>query len=230
MPRASTRIPIYLEIGKNKTFAGPLEWPGWCRSGKGEAAALDALLEAGPRYAKIFSRTKIDFSAPDDVSVFEIVERLKGSSATDFGAANIAPGYDSGKMDKAEFERAREIIKATWKALDEAIAAAKGKELSKGPRGGGRELDGIVEHVVMADGGYLNRLGHKVPATDETNLEERLDLTRQTVMQALDAAERDEIPERGPRGGQMWTPRYYIRRSTWHTLDHAWEIEDRIVT
>ena len=34
----------------------------------------------------------------------------------------------------------------------------------------------------------------------------------------------------GPRGGSIWTPRYYVRRSTWHTLDHTWEIEDRIVS
>ena len=230
MPQASSRIPVYLEIGKTKSFAGPLEWPGWCRSGKDETSALEALLEAGPRYAKIFSRTKIDFSAPDDLSAFEIVERLKGNGATSFGAANIAPDYDSGEMNKAEFERARTIIKATWKALDKAIAAAKGVELSKGPRGGGRELDGVIEHVVIADGGYLGKLGYKVPATDETNMEERLDLTRQTVMQALDGAERGEIPESGPRGGKMWTPRYYVRRSTWHTLDHAWEIENRIVS
>jgi hypothetical protein len=31
----------------------------------------------------------------------------------------------------------------------------------------------------------------------------------------------------GPRGGVRWTARYYVRRSAWHVLDHAWEIEDR---
>jgi hypothetical protein len=24
-----------------------------------------------------------------------------------------------------------------------------------------------------------------------------------------------------------WEPRYAVRRSAWHALDHAWEIEDR---
>lgn len=24
-----------------------------------------------------------------------------------------------------------------------------------------------------------------------------------------------------------WPPRYFVRRSAWHVLDHAWEIEDR---
>lgn len=32
----------------------------------------------------------------------------------------------------------------------------------------------------------------------------------------------------GPRGGTRWPARYAIRRSAWHALDHAWEIEDRV--
>jgi hypothetical protein len=26
---------------------------------------------------------------------------------------------------------------------------------------------------------------------------------------------------------KLWSPRYFVRRSAWHALDHAWEIEDR---
>jgi len=40
---------------------------------------------------------------------------------------------------------------------------------------------------------------------------------------------RGEIPHQGPRGGALWTPRYFVRRVAWHTVDHLWEIEDRIV-
>jgi hypothetical protein len=36
-----------------------------------------------------------------------------------------------------------------------------------------------------------------------------------------------ELPDQGPRGGKRWPARYAIRRSAWHALDHAWEIEDR---
>ena len=32
-----------------------------------------------------------------------------------------------------------------------------------------------------------------------------------------------------PSGGTLWTPRYFVRRTAWHTLNHAWEIEDRSV-
>ncbi|OGN77318.1 MAG: hypothetical protein A3G84_05400 [Chloroflexi bacterium RIFCSPLOWO2_12_FULL_71_12] len=47
----SGAIPIYLERGEKRTFAGAIEWPGWCRSGKDESSAVQVLLESGPRYA-----------------------------------------------------------------------------------------------------------------------------------------------------------------------------------
>jgi hypothetical protein len=50
---------------------------------------------------------------------------------------------------------------------------------------------------------------------------------RQAMLKALESAARGEIPERGPRGGVRWTPRYFVRRSAWHVVDHVWEIEDR---
>jgi hypothetical protein len=37
-----------------------------------------------------------------------------------------------------------------------------------------------------------------------------------------------ELPDFGPRGGERWPALFAIRRSAWHALDHAWEIEDRL--
>ncbi len=44
-------VPVYLELGSKRVFAAAVDWPGWCRSGKDERQALDALLAAAPRYA-----------------------------------------------------------------------------------------------------------------------------------------------------------------------------------
>jgi hypothetical protein len=49
------------------------------------------------------------------------------------------------------------------------------------------------------------------------------------ILDALASAARGEVPTQGPRGGTRWTPRYFVRRMAWHVLDHAWEIEDRIL-
>jgi hypothetical protein len=58
---------------------------------------------------------------------------------------------------------------------------------------------------------------------------EELSRTRQAILMALEISVKEGLPERGPRGGIIWPPRYFVRRVAWHVLDHAWEIEDRIV-
>ena len=38
-----------------------------------------------------------------------------------------------------------------------------------------------------------------------------------------------EFNARGPSAG-VWTVQFLIRRSAWHMVDHAWELEDRDLT
>ena len=40
-------IPVYIESGDKKVFACAIDFPGWCRSGKDEASALEALAGRG---------------------------------------------------------------------------------------------------------------------------------------------------------------------------------------
>jgi hypothetical protein len=229
MARQKARTEVYLEVGRKKVFAAALDWPGWCRSGSDEEAALAALAAYAPRYAKIFSRTKIDFAPPDDPAAFAIVERLAGTSTTDFGAPDIAPASDVAPFEEAARERSEAILTAIWQAFDRAVQAAEGKELRKGPRGGGRDRDGIVRHVLGADAAYLRRLAQKFSQDDEAPQDAELQRTRAAIRTALAAGMRGEIPSEGPRGGALWKPRYFVRRVAWHTVDHLWEIEDRIV-
>jgi hypothetical protein len=101
----------------------------------------------------------------------------------------------------------------------------KGKSLRKGPRGGGRTVAGIIEHVRGAEMGYLSQLGGKV--SSETSLPSPAAI-RQAILKTLAASAHGEIAEYGPRGGKRWSPRYFVRREAWHVLDHVWEIEDRL--
>ncbi len=215
-------IEAYLEVGDKRVFAGALDWPGWCRSAKNEDAALEALLAYGPRYAAVLKGTRLGFDAPKGVKV---VEKLEGDASTEFGVPGMAPKADDKKVSDAELERLDSILHACWRAFDAAVKAAQGKQLKSGPRGGGRNLAKIVDHVLGAESGYLSKLAHKVEPGPESELLER---TRRAVIAALTAAAHGEIPEAGPRGGKYWTARYFTRRAAWHVLDHAWEIEDRI--
>jgi hypothetical protein len=224
MPGRVAPIDVYFEVGSTRTFAGAIDWPGWARSGRDEAAALDALLAYGPRYARVLRRTRLGFAAPADVTVLRVAERLKGTPTTDFGAPDVATASDRKAVREADLRRFHAILRACWRAFDAAVDAAEGKTLAKGPRGGGRSLDAIVEHVVGAEGGYLGALGWKL---DRAGPEDLLTGTRAAVLEGLGAAARGEVPARGPRGGRRWTPRYFVRRAAWHVLDHAWEVEDR---
>jgi hypothetical protein len=51
---------------------------------------------------------------------------------------------DRGAMDGIEYERWQEMLPACWGAFDGAPQRARGRELRKGPRGGGRDVDKIV--------------------------------------------------------------------------------------
>ena len=156
--------------------------------------------------------------------MLRVVERRQGDATTDFGAPSIAPKADARPIDDAELRRLSSILKACWRSFDAAVDAARGTTLAKGPRGGGRDLPKIVDHVVDAEGSYLRMLGSKVEAGPKQDLAER---THAAVLGALEATARDGAPPPGPRGGKRWLPRYFVRRVAWHVLDHSWEIEDR---
>ena len=219
------KIDVYLETGKKRVFAAAVDWPGWSRSGRDEAAALQALLDYGPRYARVMREAGIEFQAPEDAARLAVVERLEGDATTDFGAPGAIPAADERPVDEAGLERLRKILRTCWQALDAAATAAAGKELRKGPRGGGRELEGILRHVRESEAGYLGALGWKVKR-GEAGQKQRPD--RADILEGLEAAARGELPAQGPRGGRHWPPRYFVRRDAWHILDHAWEIEDRL--
>jgi hypothetical protein len=230
MARRLKKMDVYLEIGKKRTFAGAIDWPGWCRSGRDEPSALQALSDYGPRYARVLHNTRLGFKAPDDISAFTVTERMAGNATTDFGAPDIAPSSDIEPVNSAELQRLQRILKACWRTFDADVRAAEGKALRTGPRGGGRELEGIIQHVLGGDAGYLSQVGLKLQQGDAGGLDKQLNETRQAILKALTSSARGEIPARGPRGGVRWSPRYFVRRVAWHVLDHAWEIEDRVLS
>jgi hypothetical protein len=214
---------VYLEIGDKRAFAGAIDWPGWARSGRDEDAALEALFAYAPRYARALKGTRLGFEVPKDPSALRVAERLPGTATTDFGAPDVPPSADAEPVSDADLHRFATLFRACWRSFDRAAEAAENVELAKGPRGGGRDLDKIVDHVLGSDESYLSMIGSKAPRGGPDGRAERV---RRAVLDALEAAAREGVPP-GPRGGKRWTPRYFVRRSAWHALDHAWEIEDR---
>jgi hypothetical protein len=228
MTNRNATINVYLEVSQKRTMAGALDWPGWCRGGANEEAALEALLAYAARYAEVVKAAPLGFAVPSAIAQLAVVQRIQGDSGTDYGVPAAAPAQDGQAVDDVELERLSTILKLCGQAFDDAVKRATGKTLRKGPRGGGREVEGIVRHVMEADGGYIKQAGAQFTTKAGDDLHKQLGETRAALLDALARSARGELPTRGPRGGIRWPARYFARRVAWHELDHAWEIEDRM--
>ena len=227
MPQARAPIDVYVERGRKRAFAGAIEWPAWCRGARDEAAALEALAAYAARYAAARDGYTPRFRPPRDADDLRVVERLTGDATTDFGAPSMTPEADREPVGPRQLPRLRSELEACWAALDRASDAAEGVALRTGPRGGGRELAAIQTHVANAERHYVARLGTRAPKTEGLDPGGALELVHAAALDALSSAVAEGLPAAGPRGGSIWTLRYFVRRAAWHVLDHAWEVEDR---
>ena len=215
---ARARIRIAEEVGAKKAFAWAIDWPGWARSGKTAEAAREALLAYAPRYALVVKAAKLEMPSVDDR--IEVVESVTGGSGTDFGVPSAITDADRRPVEAAEAERLAALVAAAWTVFDR-VAATSPESLRKGPRGGGRDRDKMIGHVLEADHAYARELGIRLPVPhlgDDALIRSERDAVLELLRQASDG---------GPLADRRWTQRYAARRMAWHALDHAWEMEDR---
>jgi hypothetical protein len=218
-PRRDGPTEIYLEVGDRRVFACALDWPGWCRSGRHEEQAIEALAAYAPRYAAVPGPAGMRFptSAGGD---FAIVERLAGNATTNFGAPGVIPTADHEALRAAAAKRLAVVVNASWAVFDR-IAAAAPAELRKGPRGGGRDRDKMIAHVLAAESAYARQLGVRLPQPNIGDVEATAAL-RKALVAVMGRPSDATAP-----AGKGWPVRYAARRVAWHVLDHAWEMEDR---
>jgi hypothetical protein len=220
---ASDRVAVFLEVSPKSTFASALDWPGWCRAGRDEGTALEALASYAERYAPVAERARVPFPS---TFAFEVVERVPGGPTTAFAAPECRRPFP---QLHAQAERAKVTAVAARRLVDLVTAvrarfddiAASPAELRKGPRGGGRDRDELIAHVLSAETAYARKLAIRLkqPAIDDVAAIEEL----RTAIAAVVGAPSDGSPV-VPDG---WTTRYAARRIAWHVLEHAWEMEDR---
>lgn len=208
---------IVIESGSKKSFASAIDWPGWSRSGTSEDDAIATLKIYADRYRRVTARANID-GIEELIASPAVIERIAGTGATDFGVPDKVAEADYEWMSAAECDRQILLLQACWNEFD-AIADRVSEELQKGPRGGGRNRDAIVEHTLQADCGYARRIGVMTPkesiATPAGLATHRVD-----VVEAIRQANSGKT-------GTKWPLRYFIRRAAWHVLDHGWEMEDK---
>jgi hypothetical protein len=210
-------IAVAVEQTARKTFVTAIDWPGWSRSAKTLPEALESLLAYAPRYAPI--ARSAGYPLPEDLET-EVFETSDGNGGTEFGVPSLVTEADRRSTSAADGQRLAALVDAAWSFLDKVVKAAP-EDLRKGPRGGGRNTAKIVSHTLEADHGYSKAMGLKVPAPTPGD-RPAIDALRSSILEVI-----AEPSDGSQLGGGRWTVRYAAHRIAWHSLDHAWEIQDK---
>lgn len=212
---------VALEIGPKgkRVVAVAPDWPGLERGASTEDDAIDRVLSYVPRYAEVAKRAGMDeeFSADTDV---DVAERYSGVGSTDFWGVSFAfSDYDRQAVSSEELERELTLLRAAWSFFDD-VRSRVSAEMQKGPRGGGRDRDHIVRHTFAAERDWAKKLRVLTPESAMMT-DEGLRAHRDAYCAAIWAFHAEGTLAR------TWPLRYLIRHTAYHTLDHAWEMEDK---
>ena len=205
-----------------RSVAFSLDWPGWSRGAKTAQVALETLESYRERYRPIAGLAGMarEFDAAGPL---EIVEDKVGTGSTDFWGISFSPSAtEQGPMGDVEFERAITLLRASWAFFDD-VAARVSAEMRKGPRGGGRDRDRIISHTIRTESeDFATRVGLRIPEGAALS-PDGLRRHRETYVAAMRAYNAGKVEKRM----KSWTLPFLIRHSAFHTLDHAWEMEDK---
>jgi len=205
-----------------RSVAFSLDWPGWSRGAKSPELALETLESYRERYRPVAALAGMarDFAAAGPL---EVVEDRVGTGSTDFWGISFSPSStEHGPMGEAELERGIALLQACWAFFD-GVAARVSPEMRKGPRGGGRDRDRIIRHTIRTESeDFAKQVGLRIP--EEAALSpDGLRKHREDYVTAMRAYNAGEVEKRM----RSWTLPFLIRHSAFHTLDHAWEMEDK---
>jgi hypothetical protein len=205
-----------------RSVAFSLDWPGWSRGARTAAAALETLEAYRPRYRPIAELAGMDAEF-DAAGPLEIVEDRVGTGSTDFWGISFSPSStEQDPMDEAELERKITLLRAAWAYFDD-VRARVSPELRKGVRGGGRMRDEIIGHVIRVESmDFAHGVGLEIPDGNALIPDGIADY-REAYIAAMHAYNRGEVAKRM----RSRTLPFLIRHSAFHTLDHAWEMEDK---
>jgi hypothetical protein len=214
-------LRVILEIGKKRrVVAGALDWPGLDRWGTSEEDALEKLTAYVPRYAGVAERAGLARAVARSREL-DVVERVSGSSSTDFwGIAHVPSQIEREVLSAPDLERRLEVLQATWAYFDD-VAAHVSKDLRPGPRSAGRTREQIVRHVYANEPEQMSRKVEVRTPKEVVLTPKGLAAHRQAYLDAIRAYNAEGKPAR------TWPIQFLIRRTAHHAMDHAWEMEDR---
>lgn len=215
-------LQVTLEIGPKgrKVVAVAPTWPGLERGGSTADDAVATLQSYLPRYAPVAELAGMVEEFPRDAEI-DIVERYPGTGSTDFWGISFAfSSVDKAPMSIEVLDHQLALMSASWRFFDD-VRARVSAEMKKGPRGGGRDRDRIVRHVLGVEQDWAKKVGVRSAAEDVVLDGTGLESYRNAYREALRTFGAEGRPARN------WPVRYLIRHIAYHAMDHAWEMEDK---
>ena len=222
----SDPVRVMLEYGRKRTVAVAWEWPGWERAGRGTEPenALERLELYRPRYARIAWAAGPAIGAAFDATGALVVEDHQPSSGTTdyFGVSGRSATAEHGPVADDVLERRLALVRAAWAHFDH-LALTVSPELRQGRRPSERNRDKVVRHTLYSELDFSKRLGVREEFATLLDVDGRARY-RDAFVDAIRAC--------NAAGGttRTWTLQFVIRRTIFHTLDHAWELEDKDLT
>jgi hypothetical protein len=218
----SVRTVIQRGPKDRKSVAFSLDWAGWERGAKTAELALETLESYRERYGPIASLAGMSHEF-DAAGPLEVVEDMVGTGSVDFWGISFSPSStETEPMSEADLERGIALLRASWTFFD-AVTARVSPQMRQGPRGGGRDRDRIIRHVIRNESeDFAKQVGLRIPEGAALT-PDGLRRHRETYVDAMWAYNAGKVSRRM----RSWNLPYLIRHSAYHTLDHAWEMEDK---
>lgn len=215
-------LRVAVEVGpKGKKFVAVApDWPGLERGAKSVEDAVEMLRSYLPRFAPVATLAGMgaQFAALKGV---DVVEQYQGIGSTDFWGISFSfSSIDNQKVSMKELDRDLTLMRACWTFFDDVRARVSG-EMQKGPRGGGRDRDRIVLHTCGVEQDWARKVGVRAPNDEVITSTKGLEAYRDAYCAAI-----REFHAEG-KMARNWPLRFLVRHTAFHTMDHAWEMEDK---
>jgi hypothetical protein len=221
----SVRTVIQRGPKDKRSVAFSLDWPGWNRGAKTGDLAVESLDSYRARYRPIavLAGMAREFDAAGPL---EIVEDALGTPSVDFWGISFSPSStEHDPLSGDRLERGVRLLRACWAFFDD-VAAHVSAEMRRGPRGGGRDRDTIIRHTIRNESeAFARQVGLRIPEEGALS-PEGLREYRESYVAAMRAYQAGEFERRM----RSWSLAFLVRHSAFHTLDHAWEMQDKDLT
>ena len=221
-----TRVTLEIGPKSKRVVAVAPDWPGLERGAKTGDEAIERLHSYIPRYSTVAKLAEMDAEF-DTIKNFDMVEQYPGTGSTDFWGISFAfSSIDKQGMSDEELKRELTLMQACWVFFDD-VRRRVSAEMQKGARGGGRDRDHIIHHTLYTEQSWAKMIGVLTAPDDAILTGMGLKTHRDAYCQAI-----RDYHSQGKLAGKMakWPLRFLIRHTAFHTLDHAWEMEDKDLT